>query len=338
MKSNLKKMKYTFKNWYKGEVALSTCEIVTRTNDEAKVCNWADIMKADIPKIKKKQKELFIETSRNITNAWIADFQKRYEGSCQKENLIKDEIFDFLLLLNGSNTEIIKLENHCTLAFLNHSLFFKHSEIEAIREYIKDIKKLGNTPIFDFIHSPRYPFQPKNQQALAEVYADACWNYLEWLQKWDPVAFNDNKKGEINTSKKIPFEPETKNTVSTKITEHNIFCRNMPISEVVDFFQRLKTCTSKNGKPYLTESQFESFIKKGFKGDSSLPQIMMNYTPSEIGKIARLFFQFSLQAKKKYGLHQHKRKTVELFVDCFENWDEESIYNRFRWKKTPDKW
>ena len=79
--------------------------------------------------------------------------------------------------------------------------------------------------------------------------------------------------------------------------EVNLFCAGMPVNTAKDFLRVLTTKESKNGKPFLTESQLEIFFKKAFLGKEGERQTI-NMVRGEVGAIRTLFHRFYQEAKK----------------------------------------
>ncbi len=91
----------------------------------------------------------------------------------------------------------------------------------------------------------------------------------------------------------------------------------------------------KEGKPHLSEEQFDQFITNAFSGhdDSPKEKIKMNIARGEFGKIRFLFYKFYELCKIDYESTNHnKDKYVRLLTDNFEGFDYKKTADNFNKK------
>lgn len=114
----------------------------------------------------------------------------------------------------------------------------------------------------------------------------------------------------------------------------NVFCKTMPLSIPQEHFKILTTKNSKNGKPFLTQNQYDIFIKRAFLGENHLQKLKFNQAPKgEKLKIQYLFRQFY----KNYGFEyfntgQTQDIFIKLLTENFIGWDFKNVKNNFKTK------
>jgi hypothetical protein len=114
----------------------------------------------------------------------------------------------------------------------------------------------------------------------------------------------------------------------------NIFCKTMPLSIPQEHFKPLTIECSKDGKPFLTQDQFENFIDKGFAGKVHLPKLKFNQAPKgEKFKIQYLFYQFYQNYSFEYfATGQTQDVFIKLLTDNFVGWDFKNVHDNFNTK------
>lgn len=114
----------------------------------------------------------------------------------------------------------------------------------------------------------------------------------------------------------------------------NTFCRSMPMDIPIEHFKVLTIKKSKNGKPFLTQDEFEVFIKKAFLGIEGLEKQKFNQAPKgEKFKIQYLFRQFYENYCYEYfDTGQNQDIFIRLLTDNFKGWDFENVKNNFNTK------
>jgi hypothetical protein len=140
-------------------------------------------------------------------------------------------------------------------------------------------------------------------------------------------------------TKFIPFESfHTDNILSDIRNSDNHFWKGLPMNKVVDHFILMTTRKNKNGEPYLTYEQLISFLKKGFLNDDTQPKQKINCTANEKGFVIKRFYQLYELSVGQYCHPAKKEKFINLFTDCFDNWDKESVAALFKPNKVKDNW
>lgn len=135
-------------------------------------------------------------------------------------------------------------------------------------------------------------------------------------------------------SKTFDFEKE----LSHIINSENKFWKGLPMKNVVEHFKILTEKKNKNNEPYLTQQQFVSFLKKGFLNDSNQSIQKINCSAGEKGLIINRFYGLYNLAVSQYSHISKKETFIKLFVNCFDNWDEQTVKPFFKPNKTKEKW
>lgn len=113
--------------------------------------------------------------------------------------------------------------------------------------------------------------------------------------------------------------------------EINIFNRKMKLDIPRNHFKRLTTNKSKNGKPFLTETQLDNFIQKAFLG-KDLSKQKINIAPNgEKLLIQSVFYEFYDSYSFDYfGTQQKQDVFIKLLTDNFDGWIYEKIKGNFK--------
>lgn len=121
---------------------------------------------------------------------------------------------------------------------------------------------------------------------------------------------------------------------SVKYDEYpNVFQKSMPIQVAVDHFQIFTIKNSKNGKPFLTDKEFDIFIKKAFCGMKDLPKQSFNKTAKgEKFIIQHRFREFYDNYCDYFGTGQVTDVFIKLLTDNFSGWDYNNVKNNFNKK------
>lgn len=107
----------------------------------------------------------------------------------------------------------------------------------------------------------------------------------------------------------------------------------MPIQVAVDHFQIFTIKNSKNGKPFLTDKEFDIFIKKAFCGMTDLPKQSFNKTAKgEKFIIQHRFREFYDNYCDYFGTGQVTDVFIKLLTDNFSGWDYNNVKNNFNKK------
>ena len=167
--------KYTYDNWWNGEVTLNYARKVWTKEDAPIIVEWLNFDEGDVAKIKEKQKDIFEQKVTDCVIEIKSNFLKQFEGSLMKGELWRDEIqqcWDIMFAPIPNATEIT----------LNHWDFsFPLGDLMEIQRYIKRKIKKGIQDGYDYIHSPNCKYQDINYRH-PQVYAQFVWDYHQWLE------------------------------------------------------------------------------------------------------------------------------------------------------------
>lgn len=137
-----------------------------------------------------------------------------------------------------------------------------------------------------------------------------------------------------DVSKTFDFDKEL-----AQISESdNQFWKGLPMIKVVEHFKIMTESKNKNKEPYLTQQQFISFLKRGFLCDTNQPIQKINCSAGEKGLIINRFYSLYSLAVSQYSHVSKKESFIKLFVNCFDNWDEQTVRPFFKPNKTKEKW
>ena len=197
---------------------------------------------------------------------------------------------------------------------------------KRIRQEEKDIINVIIRANPDYV----YPEEYKDRQL---DYWKAIQNHCQFFNRIIYFLHNSEIK---TTPQPEPFKAETfkEELVPTKSDipeqeEENIFCKKMPLSIPKEHFKVFTEKKSKNGKLFLTETAFNSFIQKAFCGKDE-PQQKFNYGTNEEGLIRIRFYEFYNMCHPHYeNTSQCRDKYIKLLTDNFTNWEFEKVKNNF---------
>ncbi len=151
-----------------------------------------------------------------------------------------------------------------------------------------------------------------------------------------PLPFKDVETGEnINSSQ---IQPPFEQIISEIKASPNAFYTGLPMDQVIKHFEVMTSRTNKNGQPYLTKEQFISFLKKGFLNNYNQPKQKINCSNGEKGFVIKRFYELFVLATSQYGHPQQKKNFISLFLNCFDNWEKETVKYLFKPNKTKEKW
>jgi hypothetical protein len=244
--------KYSYMDWWSGKICLTYSTILVSPNskeDDPIIVSWDDIKESDVPRIKDKQKDIFNNAVNIQLEIWKEAFQKRYANSKLRERILENELKKF------SNIMLEPMPRGVYTKLENNRIYFDYHSLSAIKKYISDTKENGLSFEFDFVHSPNCLKQING--TIPEVYAECCWEYVKWLDKFQSTL--DNKEN-LN---------ENENSVSNKENETKELKNPFPIifknGYAYDMFLELK----KNIVLKKTELADYSFIYRKMKHDDS---------------------------------------------------------------------
>ncbi|MBD3863393.1 MULTISPECIES: hypothetical protein [Olleya] len=147
--------------------------------------------------------------------------------------------------------------------------------------------------------------------------------------------FKDAYFIESELKKSTSHTPTINNTLDYS-NYTNVFNQSMPIEIAVDHFKIFTEKNSKNGKPFLTEKQFDIFIKKAFCGIPNLKKQKFNMAPKGESTLVKYRFREFYESYYQYfGTGQVLDKFVELLTDNFVGWNFKNVKVNF--DKKPSK-
>jgi hypothetical protein len=192
--------KYTYDDWWNGEVAFENTEKVIDIGFELKIAFWEDFSEIDALKIKDKQRELFEELVQKELTKGKDNFLKQFQSSLMKGTLLENEIQQChdIMYAQVPNADLISL-NHWDFSF-------PEDELVIIQRYVKRNIERGIDDGYDYIHSPFFQHQNKNK-IIAQVYAKFIWLYHGWLENnFTYENSNEEEKKQVDS----PFEVKNK--------------------------------------------------------------------------------------------------------------------------------
>jgi hypothetical protein len=171
---------------------------------------------------------------------------------------------------------------------------------------------------------------------------DETSEYYQMLNQWfsDEVSFITNISSlfteEAQNKKEFQnFDQE----IGRLRAKENLFWKGIPMEVAIDHFIKLTTHKNKKREPYLTQSQFISFIKRSFLQQNQEAKQTLNIGNSENGAVIKLFYQFFDLAVAGYGEKSKNEKYIRLVLDNFTNWDTFSqVKSLFRKDKSSKIW
>lgn len=176
----MEKMKYTFKDWKSGKVALGY-DLLIPQGEQYEVVTWENFDSEDILLIKKEQKKIFRVQVSRLLKHFKSIFVKQYERSLAKDEKVYDAIINIeKILYDGSIPRNFEDFDNTLPAFLDTRFgVFSYEQLLEIREYDKKYVQYGIDIDPDFIH-PENTF--KNSAGIhAAVYCVAIKDFQQWI-------------------------------------------------------------------------------------------------------------------------------------------------------------
>ncbi len=140
----------------------------------------------------------------------------------------------------------------------------------------------------------------------------------------------NSKEVNIQPKIKVPSDLDIKRELQQIMISENQFWRGLPMEFVVNHFSVFTSKKSRNENVFLTNEQFISFLKRGFLKDPTQPVQTINCSSREKGMIIKTFYQFYDVAVGQYACPHTKVYFIDLFTDCFNNWDPSTVKDFFR--------
>lgn len=186
---------YTYNDWWTGKVHLlwSPCAF---EKDEPAVpgVDWDRFLKADVPKIRNKQRLLYKSQVNELTSEWKKDFSKRYKQSELKHILLQRELQTFYdaMFRPYPDQELVHVGPK--------RLLFRSHDLGNIQRWIESIIINGDDINYHGVHSPNCRFKDWRKKP-DDIYANSCWIYYKWLQTFLPKKTRNEKAKETGSDK-----------------------------------------------------------------------------------------------------------------------------------------
>jgi hypothetical protein len=147
------------------------------------------------------------------------------------------------------------------------------------------------------------------------------------------------KSGNISQSlESLDSKHDIENAFAEIRKSDNRFWKGLPMDVVVDHFKVFTTKKSTNGRTFLSDDQFISFLRRGFLDDQRENKQTIHYSYGEKGFVIKRFYELYVLARDEFGFPQKKNKFITLITDCFDNWEKNAIVLLFKPNKSKDKW
>lgn len=180
------KKKYTYDDWWNGDVTLVFASKVW-TDVEPVVATWDDFSEEDVARIKEKQRSMFNDQVQELFSSFCAEFIAGYGRSEMQKKLLSDEIQACYGILFKP---IPKAE---TVIYSHWNLSLDYYTCIGIQEYVKHTLERGQEYSCADIHSPNCKYQEK-KKPKAKVSAHAIWKYYKWLKQRFVSDYSDDRR------------------------------------------------------------------------------------------------------------------------------------------------
>lgn len=251
---------------------------------------------------------------RYVTNPYFFRDEDQSQIDSIKERLSKDEPHQ---LFKEANSDVIAKKLH-----------------KCYTEWVKEAGEMQGQRKHDTLYQIGFIFQElvnkhpfnhylKHAVSLNKPYFEEYLNEINKMLK------------SIETLEKADTEPiKSPVSIEFKLNEEvNLFCKGMPLNVVREHFSVLTTNISKgNKKPFLTNEQFEAFIKRAFLNDKSIEPIILNYSKTKENLfIVKRFYQFYDKAiTDDYTTrNDSKEKYIKILTDNFSEWEFDKVLQNF---------
>lgn len=195
---------FTYEDWWTGKVHLmySTC-VFKKEQPIVAGLDWDRFKKSDITRIRRKQREIYDGQLQDLIAEWKKRFSSSYKGSKLKEVLLQHELnlFYTVMFRQIPDRERVSIGIH-------KRLLFRWEDLGNIQLWIRSVIINGDKINYDSVHSPNCPYRETNK-IPDHIYANACWNYYNWLKTFLPKKSNDKAAGKVPES---PWDKEPYNS------------------------------------------------------------------------------------------------------------------------------
>jgi hypothetical protein len=167
--------------------------------------------------------------------------------------------------------------------------------------------------------------------------------HLQFYCKTFDIPFSDicrAKSVSLNSFQilRSPLTPTYEEAIDKIKNSENQFLKGLLMKVVVDHFKIMTTQKSINGEVFLTEGQFLSFLRRGFLRENVIPAQHINCAGGEKGYVIKRFFEFYDFVSNNYNCPRSKEEFIDLFCDCFDNWDRQTVKALFRRDRVKKEW
>lgn len=269
-----------------------------------------------------------LEMVLTFSSLFIYNFEEFLDQNEKKQLIIK-----FLDVLDYNEKGDVRLEK-CIEAvkYLINTLYFYQSQnIKYQNNNLENIALLNQ--ILDILNNATNNLISTDESAQ-DLFEKHKSYYIKKKDYFKEKHFLEKEQSIKSDNTNAKASDDTKNPYAEYT---NVFNKTMPISKAVEHFQVFSTAKSKNGKPFLTEEQFNNFIKKAFCGVSNIPKQKFNMAPrGEKFIIQYKFREFYESYFDYFGTGQVQDIFVRLLTDNFIGWDFKNVKYNFntRPKKT----
>jgi hypothetical protein len=293
--------KYTYENWYQGEIVLYQARILDNKN--AVIVDWNNFADEERTKIQDCQKSIFDKSVIETTEFYINSFQNNFKRTKSKIDLLNCHLKMFLEVFNGG---LICDRDYCHSSDLG--LTFEFWYYQEMLSYIKLHYIGGNEYDYSNVHSPNSKYWEKDK-IMPEVLVEAIGTLIKLLKAEKNKIASQVERGK-NLSKSNRSE-----TANSKVIT-NPFPNIFSSANAYEFFLELEKNTV--GKKYK-EADY-SFIYHKLK-DSKIGYPIMEFVSHtqfcEFLKTNRNVIIFPPRIKKRNPASKHSafNSALEKFLE-----------------------
>ncbi len=267
-----------------------------------------------------------------IIENWL---QNEYNNAPDKEYL-SFHLLKQYEILNQLKVKNIGIYNSCSRIYDNYRLGKFDKAINEFEIYLENTLKTQIKPI---IQKNKKTFTPppllkdkkskqlsKDELEIKEGLFEQLCNFIKYseAERIIKLKYNDHYIQYKNKLLKKDESLEVESYVNSLI----------PIDVTIKHFEVLKCKNERNnGKQWLTEDDFNKFIKKAFKGGKGLEKLTLNVGKGEKGLIVDRFHSYYTQAVKNYNENgRNSNLYIRYLTDNFTNYTFEEVCTNFRAK------
>jgi hypothetical protein len=191
--------KYTFSNWWSGDICLDTCPLSFNNDSPPKVCSINDFSDKDIVEIKKTQKEIWDDACLKYFNEIKSEYESKSKNNTFYKTFLEVYFFTLREKLNPYSTYYN--EEHNKIVFnipCIQRIEFDQMYFRDYRLFIENYSIKGNKNEYEFIHSPNCSYQLYSNniyKILPQVYAHCYSNLFLLVEKdFNELTYHSNDK------------------------------------------------------------------------------------------------------------------------------------------------